>query len=127
MTALVPMSQAPHSHVFHITERSAFAAALEVGKYEADSLASEGFIHCSTRDQVLRTAARFYGGRHGLVLLCISTAPLGSALRYEAADGESFPHCYGPIPLEAIPAVVDFPCRTDGSFALPDELELFQS
>ena len=49
----------------------------------------------------------------------------GTALRYEAADGETFPHCYGKIPLEAIPAVIDFPCRPDGSFELPPELELF--
>lgn len=120
------MSQAPHQHVFHITERSTFDAALELGKYETESLAREGFIHCSTGEQVLRTAARFYAGRQGLVLLCISTAPLGDALRYEAADGESFPHCYGAIPLEAIPAVIDFPCRADGGFELPDELALFQ-
>jgi uncharacterized protein (DUF952 family) len=121
------MPQAPQDHVFHITERSAFAAALEAGRYETDSLASEGFIHCSTRSQVLRTAARFFGGRQGLVLLCIATGPLGDALRYESADGDSFPHCYGPIPLEAIPAVIDFPCRSDGSFELPDELALFQA
>jgi uncharacterized protein (DUF952 family) len=120
------MSAAAPSHVFHITERSAFAAALEAGKYEADSLASEGFIHCSTSAQILRTAARFYGGRKGLVLLCIDVQPLGAALRYESADGESFPHCYGAIPLEAIPAVIDFPCRTDGSFELPEELAVFQ-
>ncbi|MEO6600095.1 MAG: DUF952 domain-containing protein [Polyangiaceae bacterium] len=120
------MSQTPQSHVFHIAERNAFAAALEGGKYEADSLASEGFIHCSTREQVLRTAARFFGGRNDLVLLCISAEPLGDALRYEVADGEAFPHCYGAIPLEAIPAVIDFPCRPDGSFELPDELALFQ-
>jgi len=119
------MNQTPPSHVFHIAERSAYAAALEVGKYEADSLVSEGFIHCSTRDQILRTAARFFGGRKGLVLLCIASEPLGASLRYEAADGEAFPHCYGAIPLEAIPAVIDFPCRSDGSFELPDELALF--
>jgi uncharacterized protein (DUF952 family) len=120
------MPQAAPSHVFHIAERSAFSAAVEAGKYEPDTLASEGFIHCSTRDQVLRTAARLFGGRKGLVLLCISAAALGDALRYEAADGESFPHCFGPIPLEAILAVIEFPCRTDGSFELPDELELFR-
>ncbi len=120
------MPQAAPSHVFHIAERSAFSAAVEAGRYEPDTLASEGFIHCSTRDQVLRTAARFFGGRKGLVLLCISALALGDALRYEAADGESFPHCYGPIPLEAILAVLEFPCGPDGSFELPDELELFR-
>jgi uncharacterized protein (DUF952 family) len=112
-------------HVFHITERSTFAAALESGCYAADSLEREGFIHCSTRQQVLRTAARFFGGRAGLVLLCIDAQRLGDLLRYEAADGESFPHCYGAIPLEVIPAVIDFPCRADGSFELPQELDLF--
>lgn len=118
------MSNAPH-HVFHITERGAFAAALEAGAYTAESLEREGFIHCSTRAQVLRTAARFFAGRTGLVLLCIDAERIAELLRYEAADGESFPHCYGPIPLNAIPAVIDFPSRPDGSFELPPELELF--
>ena len=58
------------------------------------------------------------------MLLCINAEQLGTALRFEAADGEQFPHCYGKIPLEAIPAVVDFPCRPDGTFTLPDELTL---
>jgi len=119
------MTDATERYVFHITERGAFAAALEAGAYEAESLQAEGFVHCSTRAQVLRTAARFFGGRAGLVLLCIDSAPLGESLRYEHADGEAFPHCYGPIPLEAIPAVIDFPCRADGSFELPQELSLF--
>jgi uncharacterized protein (DUF952 family) len=75
---------------------------------------------------VLRTAARFFAGRAGLVLLCIEAGRLADSLRFEAADGESFPHCYAPIPLEAIPAVIDFPCNPDGSFELPQELALFQ-
>jgi len=118
------MTDAGHRHVFHITERGAFAAALESGAYEADSLHGEGFIHCSTRAQILRSAARFFAGRSGLVLLCIEAERLADRLRYESADGEAFPHCYGPIPLEAIPAMIDFPCRPDGSFELPQELEL---
>jgi len=115
------------SHVFHITERGSFSAALELGVYEAESLQREGFIHCSTHEQVPRTAARFYGGRTGLVLLCIDAERLGDRLRFESADGELFPHCYGAIPLEAISAVIDFPCRADGSFELPEELALFLS
>ncbi len=111
-------------HVFHITEREAFAAALEAGAYTSASLRSEGFIHCSTRAQVVRSASRFFSGKSGLVLLCIDAARIAESLRYEAADGEAFPHCYGPIPLEAIPAVIEFPCRPDGSFELPPELEL---
>jgi uncharacterized protein (DUF952 family) len=58
-------------------------------------------------------------------LLCIDSAVLGEALRFEPADGELFPHCYGKIPLDAIPAIVDFPCLADGSFELPGEVVLF--
>ena len=112
-------------HVFHITERSSFALALETGVYQTDSLKTEGFVHCSLREQVLRTAGRFFAGKSGLVLLCIDSARLGPMLRYETADGEAFPHCYGAIPLDAIPAVVDFPCRSDGGFDLPEELAVF--
>jgi len=112
-------------HVFHICERGAFAAALESGEYRAESLAHEGFIHCSTRAQVLRSATRFFAGRSGLVLLCIDAERIAAELRDEAADGELFPHCYGPIPLAAISAVLDFPCRPDGGFQSPPELELF--
>ena len=119
------MQEGTASHVFHITERSAFAAALETGAYESESLKGEGFVHCSTREQVTRTASRFFASRSGLVLLCIEAARLAELLRYEAADGESFPHCYGPIPLDAIVAVIDFPCRADGGFDLPEELEVF--
>jgi uncharacterized protein (DUF952 family) len=123
MTSVVMTDAAPH--VFHITEREAFAAALEAGAYTADSLHREGFIHCSTRAQVVRSASRFFAGKSGLVLLCIDATRIAPSLRYETADGEAFPHCYGPIPLDAIPAVIDFPCRPDGSFELPPELELF--
>jgi len=112
-------------HVFHITERSAFAAALETGAYESESLKTEGFVHCSTRAQILGTAARFFAGRSGLVILCIEAARLGIQLRYEAAHGEAFPHCYSAIPLDVIPAVIDFPCRADGGFDLPEELSVF--
>jgi uncharacterized protein (DUF952 family) len=108
-------------HIFHITERSAFAAALETGAYETDSLKTEGFVHCSTRAQLAPTVARFFAGRSGLVILCIEAARLG----YEAADGETFPHCYSVIPLDAIVAVIDFPCRPDGGFELPEELGVF--
>ena len=112
-------------HIFHITERSAFAASLETGAYETDSLKNEGFVHCVAREQLARTAARFFSGRSGLVILCIEAARLGIQLRYEAADGEAFPHCYSVIPLDAIVAVIDFPCRPDGAFELPEELGVF--
>lgn len=38
--------------ILHITTPDAWAEAQQQGQYRADSLASEGFIHCSTVAQV---------------------------------------------------------------------------
>jgi len=112
-------------YVFHLTARAAYAAAFDAGVYESPSLASEGFIHCSTRAQLARTAQRFFRGQSGLVILCLDAAKLDAALKYEPADGELFPHVHGAIPLDTIVAVIDFPCRSDGGFELPGELAVF--
>ncbi len=112
-------------YVFHLTARAAYAAALEAGVYEAPSLASEGFVHCSTRSQIQRTAERFFRGQAGLVILCLEAQKLGAALKYEPADGELFPHVYGSIAVDAIVAVIDFPAHADGGFELPEELTVF--
>ncbi len=74
--------------------------------YEAASLKTEGFIHCSTKEQLAETLKRHYAGVEGLVLLKLDTARLGDRLKWELAPtvGEEFPHIYGQI---APPDVVD--------------------
>jgi len=89
--------------IFHIAEPEAWAARTEVyttGEFEVD-----GFIHCSTREQLTRVVAAFYEGRDDLVLLTIDPSALGEGiLVYEDLDGvgERFPHVYRPIPVAAI-------------------------
>lgn len=74
--------------------------------YRAESLASEGFIHCSFAEQVALTANRFYAEQQDLLVLHIDPARLTSPLREEASEtGELFPHIYGPLPREAVTAV----------------------
>jgi uncharacterized protein (DUF952 family) len=68
------MSSMAERQVFHITTRDAWTAAAAEGTYTTPSLASEGFIHCSARDQVVDTANRLFRGQAGLVLLCIDGA-----------------------------------------------------
>src|SRR6185437_13567793 len=71
--------------------------------YRADSLASEGFIHCSFADQVARSANRFYGDAADLLLLHIDGQRLSSPLREESSGtGEIFPHIYGPLNRDAV-------------------------
>jgi uncharacterized protein (DUF952 family) len=115
--------------IYHITERASWATAQAVGEYVADSLTSQGFIHASMREQVVETANLFYNGQDGLVLLCIDASRLTAPVKREAATGAAhrpdaglFPHIYGPLNLDAVTRVVDFPGRADGSFELPLEI-----
>jgi uncharacterized protein (DUF952 family) len=97
--------------ILHITTRGAWEAARAAGRYEPPSFAQEGFIHFSDPHQVSAVAKARYAGVDDLVLLHVSTDHLTSPLRYEAADGDSFPHLYGALNLDAVtdvtPLVVD--------------------
>jgi uncharacterized protein (DUF952 family) len=90
--------------IFHITSEQAWADAKTRGSYTADSLASEGFIHCSGAHQVAWVANQRFRGRSDLVLLHIDPARLEAPVRYENLEGgrELFPHVYGPVPVSAV-------------------------
>jgi len=114
--------------IYHITSSQAWQEARQRGDYRAESLESEGFIHCSTETQVLPVAENFYKGQTGLLLLKIDTARLTSELRWEPPtggpppgipEGDLFPHVYGPINLDAIVNVYDLESNPDGSYKSP--------
>ena len=94
-------------NIYHITTREAWEQALTKGFYEAASLHSEGFIHCSTDRQVEGVLQRYYSGKKDLVKLVIDTEKLKSPLHYELAPSvnEKFPHIYGPLEVEAVEEV----------------------
>ena len=116
--------------IFHITSRAAWEDAQQRGDYRAESLETEGFIHCSTPSQVLPVAENFYKGQSGLILLGIEPALLSSALKWEppsggspppgVPEGDSFPHIYGPINLNAVVKVVELELNSNGAFILPN-------
>lgn len=110
--------------ILHITTAAAWNTAVASGAYTADSLANEGFIHCSTPQQVLGPANEMFHGRRDLQLLCIDPLRLTAPLIYEDCyeTGQDFPHIYGPLNLDAVTSIVSFPPEADGSFKLPLEL-----
>ncbi len=95
--------------IYRITEAADWSQAQRDGVFASADLAAEGFIHCSDRHQVARTAQKYYAGKTALVLLEIDDSKLGAALVREDLTGSGmFPHVYGPIPLSAIHGHVDF-------------------
>jgi uncharacterized protein (DUF952 family) len=114
-----------NAYILHATSLTSWAAAQKAGAYTADSLASEGFIHCSKADQLLRVANLLFAGQHGLVILVVDPARLTSELRWDPGVDlatELFPHVYGPINLDAVVRVLNFEPGTDGKFHLPSSL-----
>lgn len=96
--------------IYHITQRATWARAQAEGRYAADTLQSEGFIHLSTEAQVPWVAGRFYRGQADLVLLVVDPARLEAELRYEESEpGQHFPHLYGPLNLGAVVEVRELP------------------
>ena len=98
--------------IFHIATDADWRRTLETGTYTTStvgvSLAEEGFIHASRRDQVAGVFDRYYRGlREHLVLLTIDPARLTDAeLRVEAVGADTYPHVYGPINRSAVVDVV---------------------
>jgi len=106
--------------IFHITDRSQWQHAQQLGEYRAESLETEGFIHCSRANQVVWVANQFYRGVADLVLLSIDPAKLTAELHYDEIEtGDRLPQLYGALNLDAVTGVIDFPPQPDGSFELP--------
>ena len=108
--------------IFHICSSTAWAAANN-GEYRCPSLDIEGFIHCSTADQVGEVANSLFRGQRGLVLLVIDPASVISNIRYEdAGNGKLYPHIYGPLNVNAVVGVEPFEPTDAGTFELPARL-----
>lgn len=94
--------------LFHVALPDDWERARADGRYSAStrgrSLADEGFIHCSFAEQVPDTIRRFYADVDQVVLLKIDPSRLTSRVVVEdlLGTGETFPHVYGPIALDAV-------------------------
>jgi uncharacterized protein (DUF952 family) len=100
------MTDESAGQILHIATPSEWAAATRTGQIAPPSLATEGFVHCSTRAQLAGTLGRHFAGTGPVVLLVLDEAAIASDLRWEESlPGERFPHVYAAIPLTAVVAV----------------------
>jgi chorismate synthase len=98
------LSRVVEEPIFYITTVGAIEAAKTSGALIADSLSTEGFIHCSEACQLPGVIERFYKDVPDLQIVEISPSKLTSKLVYEkAADVDDwFPHVYGAVNWDAI-------------------------
>jgi uncharacterized protein (DUF952 family) len=71
--------------------------------YEAESLQTENFIHCSFVEQLETVLQRYYKDAERVLILEIETEKLTSKFVNEpSTGGEIYPHIYGQINKDAI-------------------------
>ncbi len=89
--------------IYHIVLPAVWEKFKDEKFYEAESLQSEGFIHCSFAEQVAPVLERYYTGAEKVLLFKIEPEKLTSKLVNEpSTGGEIYPHIYGKINREAI-------------------------
>jgi uncharacterized protein (DUF952 family) len=95
-------------YIYHVTTQDEWEQSKKTGAYQPAQFAQEGFIHCSTEQQVEGVLDRFYKGQTGLVKLKIEKAKLQRPLLFELATDldELFPHIYGALNLDSVVEVI---------------------
>jgi uncharacterized protein (DUF952 family) len=96
--------------ILHLAEVAHWEEALRSGEYRWSTLGrtleEEGFIHCSTPEQLPGVLARFYAAHTGeLLLLTIDPERLAAPLHWDIVNTstqERFPHVYGPLTPDAV-------------------------
>lgn len=89
--------------IYHIVLPETWESVKDDPTYSAESLETEGFIHCSYENQLDGVIGRYYADASDLVILEIDPARLESKLISEpSTGGEDYPHIYGPINLDAV-------------------------
>jgi uncharacterized protein (DUF952 family) len=93
--------------IYKILLPAEWAAFEADGRFDGSPLdLRDGYVHCSSRDQVAGTAKRYFGTEPDLVVVALDVQTLGMWLRWEtSANGGLFPHVYAPLPRAAVVAV----------------------
>jgi uncharacterized protein (DUF952 family) len=108
--------------IYHIAKFKDFSLSKSRGSYFPGQYLLDGFIHCSTKKQVLSVANTWFLKSVDLVLLEIDEQILNVTVKYENLEGglELYPHVYGEIPISAISRYSSFVANSSG-FSFPTE------
>ncbi len=91
------------------TEETGVAPTRDVDK-------RDGYIHLSTRAQLIETANRHFAGVADLLALEIPLTAIVDQVRFELAPkrGEKFPHLYGALRREHVARAIPLAGNDDG-------------
>jgi uncharacterized protein (DUF952 family) len=111
--------------IYKIVPAALWREAQERGRFTGAPVdLTDGFIHFSLRAQLEETAAKWFSGQAGLMLIAVDPTTLSDALRFEPSRGGAlFPHLYSALPLDAVVFAKPLPLLPDGKHDFAGLLE----
>jgi uncharacterized protein (DUF952 family) len=93
--------------IYHIANNTDWELAEKAGSYHCESLDTEGFIHLSTKSQLMESLNIYFKDREDIKILEIETDKIEGDLKWEHSPSrnEDFPHLYNNLNLSAVIAV----------------------
>ena len=89
--------------IYHIVLPEVWERFKDRPSYQPESLATEGFIHCSYPGQLEGVLKRYYSGVDKVLILKIDTEKLFAKLVKEpSTNNEMYPHIYGRLNHNAV-------------------------
>jgi uncharacterized protein (DUF952 family) len=110
--------------IYHMCREEEWQAAQADGLYHGSSQdKADGFLHFSTAEQIVESAAKHRTGQEELLLIAVEPERLGDALKWEKSRGGAlFPHLHGALPTDAVQVAVSLPLGPDGKHIFPADL-----
>lgn len=111
--------------IYKIVPAALWQTAEAAGRFDGASIdLTDGFIHFSTAEQARETAARYFAGQEGLMLVAVDAAALGDKLVFEPSrGGDLFPHLYAPLLLSAVLWAKPLPLSDEGTHIFPEAMQ----
>ncbi len=89
--------------LIHLLSRAEWDQARLAGVHAPPSLASEGFIHLCTPEQLPGVILRFFANQGDILALKLDETKIIGEIRWEDSYGHGlFPHLYAPLNLDAV-------------------------
>ena len=111
------------ARLFHLTSPDAWTVAQREGELVPDGFEAEGFVHCSTLEQLVGTIERHFPGIDRLALLELDPEAVADDLRWEESrPGAVFPHLYRPLRSSDVLTTWPWERGPGGEADLPPEL-----
>ena len=81
----------------------------------------DGFIHLSTKKQLIETVAKHFQGKNNLVIISFNIEKIQDNLKWEVSrNGGLFPHYYGNLETKFVEKIYNLHLTVDGIHKFPE-------